>query len=178
MSATAKQVGGVVYSAVHTVPDQVLPIVHAAVLTSRNSDAPEIVTAAISAVPNPWKEVLYKHYVTRVEKGERDYKDYRDYKDDKDGARLGEPTFDPRDPGTRMTLAEAIVQTALDARSGLDPAALVAAADLALIGDPGYLLLAAGDPHGISAVGDAGNSNYGNEPVLPPAPPPIPPVSP
>ena len=124
----------------------------------------------MSASPNPWKEVTYHRYVPPPDKG--------DAKDDKAVERMEEP-------GKAMTLAEAIVQTALDSRSGLDAAGLQAAADLALIGDPGYLLHAMYDPRATTAVGDIGLSNYGNGPVLPPTPPPapappppIPPVSP
>ena len=156
-NATAKQIGNIVFAAVRAVPGSVLEITRAAVLASPNADAPEIVSAAVSASPNPWKEVTYHRYIPPPDKG--------DAKDDKAVERMEEP-------GKTMTLAEAIVQTALDSRSGLDAAGLQAAADLALIGDPGYLLHAMYDPRATTAVGDIGLSNYGNEPVLPPTPPP------
>jgi hypothetical protein len=157
--ATARQIAGVVYAATRTVPDSVLDIVHAAALASPGADAPEIVRAAVSAVPNPWKQVTYRRIASRPEKGERDDKDFKEVVDNKS---------EPRE----MTLAEAIVQTVLDARPGLNPDDLELAGDVALLGDPN-------DPRFLGAVGDVGNSNYGNEPIVgSPTPPPIPPVSP
>ena len=160
-SATARQIAALVFAAVRAVPGSVLEITRAAILASPNADAKEIVAAAVSGVPNPWKEVRYHRYVATPEKGAEDFKEEK-------ARELAAAA-----PGEPMTLAEAIVQTALDARSGLDPAGLQAAADLALIGDPGYLLQAMYDPRSVTAVGDIGNSNYGNEPVLPPTPPPV-----
>jgi hypothetical protein len=196
-SATAKQVGGIVFSATHAAPRSVLAIVRAAVLASPNADAPEIVTAAVSAVPDPWKKVVYHRFAPVREMGERDDKDGKNVLNlgehlpgtpnglgNAPGGEAilspGDPAaggngvvLSPDDPGILMTLAEAIVQTAFDARSGLDQSSLITAADLALLGDPTYLLQMASDPRGKSAVGDDGNSNFGNEPVLPPIPPPV-----
>jgi len=170
--ATSKQIAAIVYAAVHAVPDSALRIVRAAVSAAPNA-APEIAAAAARAVPNPWKEVRYQqgapsnmppqnatpqNVVTLASNREPDFKSSVD------------PSFldalsavlDPAAVGDPMSLAEAIVQTAVDAGGSL--AAVQGAVDAALYGDPGALFKAVGGVKGISGVGDAGNSNYANEP--------------
>ena len=67
--------------------------------------------------------------------------------------------------GYPMTLAEAIVQTAFDARPGLSLSALQSAVDSALLAAPATLLRNIQSPRTVSGVGDAGGSNYANEPL-------------
>ncbi len=163
-NATERQVGQIVYAQTKANPDAVLVIVHFAVLASPSAYAPEIVGAAIAASPDPWKKVVYHRYTGRTATSRRDYKDIVDSKE----------IVDAKDePGRPMTLSDAIVQAAEDARSGLDQYALIDAANEALVGSPQFLLLAATDSSIIGATGDHGNSNYGNEPVLAPVPPPV-----
>ena len=66
-----------------------------------------------------------------------------------------------------MTLAEAIAQTAFDARPGLLLSALRSTVDAALLADPATLMRNIQSPRAISGVGDAGSSNYANEPLRP-----------
>ncbi|MEP6668712.1 MAG: hypothetical protein ABJF10_06140 [Chthoniobacter sp.] len=170
--ATSKQIAAIVFAAVRAVPDSALRIVRAAVSTAPNA-APEIAAAAARAVPNPWKEVRYQQGAppatspqnTTLLAGNRE----PDFKSTVD------PTFldalaavlDPAAPGDPMSLAEAIVQTAVDTNSSVSLAAVQGAVDAALYGDPGELFNRVGGVRGISGVGDAGNSNYANEPFDP-----------
>lgn len=64
-----------------------------------------------------------------------------------------------------MTLAEAVIQAALDARADLAPAAIYAAVEAVLRNAPGWRITAIYDPRGISGVGSAGTNNYANEPL-------------
>jgi hypothetical protein len=191
--ATSKQIAALVYAAVHVTPDSALNIVRATVKLSPKA-APEIAAAAARAVPNPWKEVRYHRIASQAPAQmppqlppqppgpkERDFKsslgtepDFkssrkeRDFKSSPADRSLLEPVeeeLDPSTPGSTMSLAEAIVQTAVDAGGNL--ADVQRAVDEALFGDPGLLFSKVGDPRGISAVGTAGNSNYGNEPFDP-----------
>jgi len=73
--------------------------------------------------------------------------------------------------GTGMTLAEAIAHTAFDAQPGLSFSALTAAVDIALRSDPATLLRYIQSPSAVSGVGDAGLSNYANEPLRTPKQP-------
>ena len=73
--------------------------------------------------------------------------------------------------GTLMTLAEAIVRTAFDALAGLSFAELLAAVNAALLSDPATLMRNIQSPTAASGVGDAGTSNYSNEPLLTPKQP-------
>ena len=161
---TSRQVSDLVFSAVRTSPDEVLDIVHSAVVAAPEKLAPEIVAAAAAAVPDPWKQVVYHKYGIRPKRhGEPDFKSTSDYKGGPD------PIYDLENvDGTVMTLAEAIAQTAADARSGLDLSGLQNAVDRAIVGDPSRLLRAVLSPTGISGVGDAGTNNYANEPLRPP----------
>ncbi|EDY19596.1 hypothetical protein CfE428DRAFT_2772 [Chthoniobacter flavus Ellin428] len=175
--ASSKQIAAIVYSAVHTAPDSALQIVRAAVSVAPKS-APGIAAAAALAVPNPWKEVHYQHgpqpgvgapQAAPIVAKERDFKSERDYKSPVDGSQSPLPVQDPNPPadlvGDPMTLAEAIVQAAVDA--GGDPGATQSAVDTALFGDPGALFNQVSGSKSISGVGDAGDSNYANEPHLP-----------
>jgi hypothetical protein len=206
--ATPKQVAAIVFAAVRAVPDSALNIVRAAVAVAPN-DAPQIAAAAARAVPNPWKEVRYAHPTpgqpgrpgqpdqtppgqpavtsSTLAQNQRPAPSNRepDFKSppvDHSLASAGNtpnPVLDPAAAGDPMSLAEAIVQAAVDAHAGVDPAAVQAAVDAALFGDPSTLFNSIADPKGISGVGEAGNSNIANEPILPgpPKPPGQPPVS-
>ena len=66
-----------------------------------------------------------------------------------------------------MTLAEAIARTAFDAQPGLSLPALQSAVDIALLSDPATLLRYIESPRTNTGVGDAGFSNYANEPLRP-----------
>lgn len=172
-AATSKQIATLVFAAVHAAPDDALWIVRSAVSAAPDA-APEIAAAAARAVPNPWKEVRYQHIappqntpapaVQSKRKGEPDFKSPVDDSSLNPGL---EAIFDPAAPGDPMSLAEAIVHTAIDVDPGIDGAAVQGAVDAALFGDPGQLFNRVGGARGISGVGDAGNSNYANEPFRP-----------
>lgn len=182
------QVARVVNAAVRALPDSAIEIVRAAVATAPAEAADEIVAAALTAVPDPWKQVFYTRATAPVRTGERDFKGGPESRPegvpDAVGGAVGTAPPGGQGPvgfGAPMTMAEAIVQAALDARSGLSAPALFAVAESVLRGSPGWLIGAIYDPKGISGVGDAGLNNYANEPfrtppaVLAPvvAPPPI-----
>jgi len=180
---STRQISNIVFNAVRKSPADVLPIVHTAVLASPQAAAPEIVTAATAAVPNPWKKVVYQRITSPVvKKSAPDFKGGPDGKQIADGKRTAAPgaKSTPEDP--TLTLAEAIVRTALDAQPGLSLSALQSAADIAIVGDPSVLLRYIQSPRSISGVGDAGTSNYANEPLrrgvsnTTPVPAPNPPV--
>ena len=107
----------------------------------------------------------------------------RDFKDAVEAANQAAPPPPelpaPVDPGTLMPLAEAIAQTAFDSQKGMALTTIQTAVDTALLGDPGQLLSKIADPRGLSGVGNAGSSNFANEPVVvsPPKTPNEPPVS-
>lgn len=189
--ATPKQISAIVYAAVRVTPDSALDIVRAAVKLSPES-APDIAAAAARAVPNPWKEVRYQKapqaqpstqtpaHLPPQPTGakEPDFKSRKepDFKSPVDRSFL-EPVqeaLDPSDPGSVMSLAEAIVYAAVEAGGNRD--AVQIAVDSAVYGDPGLLFSRVGGSRGISAEGSAGNSNYGNEPfkrlVVPKTPDP------
>lgn len=66
-----------------------------------------------------------------------------------------------------VTLAEAIARTAFDAQPGLSFPDLQSAVEVALNTDPATLLRYVQSSRSISSVGDAGSSNFANEPVRP-----------
>ena len=66
-----------------------------------------------------------------------------------------------------VTLAEAIARTAFDAQPGLSFPDLQSAVDVALNTDPATLLRYVQSSRSISGVGDAGSSNFANEPLRP-----------
>lgn len=70
--------------------------------------------------------------------------------------------------GSTMTLAEAIAQTAFQAQAGLAFSSLTSAVDVALRTDPAVLLGNIQGSRTVSGVGDAGVSNYANEPLRTP----------
>lgn len=179
--ATSSQIAAIVYAAVRATPDSALNVVRAAVKLSPDS-APDIAAAAARAVPNPWKEVRY-HKDAHPQQApqtpsnlppqpagpkEPDFKSSpkeRDFKSPPVDRSFLEPVqeaLDPSDPGSLMSLAEAIVNAAAEA--GGNRGDVQRAVENALYGDPGLLFSKVGGVRGISAVGDAGNSNYGNEP--------------
>jgi len=152
----ASRIAAIVHAEVKAAPDRVLDIVRAAVTVSPREAAEEIAASAVLAVPDPWRRVVYTRTATPQPRGERDYKGEPDFK--------GEPDYkDPaRGEAIPMTLAEAIVQTALEA--GASAPGVYAAVEAALRSAPGRLITAIYDPRGISGVGDAGTNNYANEP--------------
>lgn len=153
---TNRQVSNVVFAAVRKSPENVLPVVHAAVRVSPQSAAPAIVTAATAAVPDPWKSVSYHRIQALHEK-----KDTRDFKGGPDGKHSVDPD------GPSLTLAEAIARTAFDAQPGLSLSDLRSAVDVALNTDPATLLRYVQSSRSVSGVGDAGSSNFANEPLRP-----------
>jgi len=184
-----KQISGIVFKAVRSSPENVLSIVNAAVRVSPKAAAPEIVTAAVAAVPNPWKQVAYHR-----KKSEPDYKSGPDGKQGRNGgtdlggrapgandpngsqAASGRGSGDPAQggnaaDGSQVTLAEAIALSAFEAQAGLSFSSLQAAVDIALLTDPATLLREVQSSRAISGVGDAGISNYANEPLRTPNPP-------
>lgn len=173
-SATPKKIAAIVYSAVRATPDSALQIVRTAVGAAPKA-APEIAAAVALAVPNPWKDVRYQRGAPAettlstmppaLGRKERDFKSEPDYKSPVDRAFNDPQSLPPANTGDPMTLAEAIVQAAIDA--GGDPGATQQAVDSALFGDPGQLFDKVSGSKGISGVGDAGDSNYANEPFDP-----------
>ena len=112
-------VADIVHASVTTAPSEVLPIVAAAVTSSPRSAGPGIVSAAIKAVPHP-EQIVSVKLPPVTERANGDGKQF----DDK---QLAAPTE------KLLTLAEAIVQTALAADPGLSENALSAAVDQGLI---------------------------------------------
>lgn len=177
---TNRQVANVVFAAVRKSPENVLPIVDAAVSVSPQSAAPAIVTAATAAVPDPWKQVTYQRLMKHHgKKGARDFKGGPEGKDivNLDGHAPA------RGDAQAVTLAEAITRTAFDARPGLTLTDLQSAVEVALNTDPATLLRYVQSSRSISGVGDAGSSNFANEPLrsrtlrgTPAIPAPLPPV--
>jgi hypothetical protein len=172
---SARQISNIVFKAVRSSPASVLLIVHAAVRVSPQDAAPGIVTAATAAVPDPWKKVTYHRLTAHdLETSNPDGKqtsdgkgivnlgghgpDYKSGPDGKSPAATGDPA---------MTLAEAIARTAFDAQPGLSLPALQSAVDIALVSDPAMLLRYIQSPRTNTGVGDAGFSNYANEPLRP-----------
>ena len=204
-----RQISAIVFKAVRSSPDSVLLIVHAAARVSPKAAVPEIVTAAVAAVPNPWKQVTYRRLgATDRKKSEPDYKAGPDGKQSRDGGpnvdlggrgagdpgansangnstngsfANGGPGQSAGDPslggnaadGSLMTLAEAIAFTAFASQPGLSFSSLQAAVDLALRTDPATLLRNIQSSRAVSGVGDAGLSNYANEPLRTPVQPAV-----
>lgn len=185
---SARKVSAIVFAAVRVIPDSAIDVVRAAVKVAPNA-APEIAAAAVCAVPNPWKEVLYRRggSYTRSDRRlastggirpERDFKSSagdasKDMVDFKDVVDLSK---DAPAPEQSMTLAEAIVSAASEPSESL--ASVQSAVDVALASDPTVLFYAVGGPEGLSGFGDAGSSNYENEPIkiaapVQPNPPPV-----
>ena len=160
-----RQISAIVFKSVRSSPASVLHIVNAAVRVSPQAAAPEIVTAATAAVPNPWKQVTYRRLAAPdVKKSAPDFKGEPDFKSGRDGKGVRGPA---EPDGTAMTLAEAIARTAFDAQPGLSLSSLQSAADTALLTDPAALMRVIQSSRSISGVGDAGSSNYANEPLRP-----------
>ena len=72
-----------------------------------------------------------------------------------------------------MTLAEAIARTAFDADPSLSFSTVQAAVNAALLADPAKLLQSIESPRAASGGGDAGQSNYANEPLRIPKQPAV-----
>ena len=76
-----KQISAIVFKAVRSSPDSVLPIVDAAVRVSPRAAAPEIVIAATAGVPNPWKKVTYRRIAApKATEPAPDFKSSTDHK--------------------------------------------------------------------------------------------------
>lgn len=170
---TNRQVSNVVFAAVRNSPENVLAIVHTATRVSPRSAAPAIVTAATAAVRDPWKSVTYSRIMSHPDKKVApDFKGGSDSKHivDLDGQKPGRgngvdsPNSDIANGGP-LTLAEAIARTAFDAQPGLSFPELVSAVDVALNTDPATLLQYVQSSRSLSGVGDAGSSNFANEPL-------------
>ena len=131
-SATAKQISAIIFKAVRSSPGNVLQIVAATVRVSPSSAATEIVVAATAAVPNPWKKVIYRKLSELEASGSRPAGTPAP-----DGGRK----IDPGANGIPMTLAEAILRTAFDAKAGLSFAELQDAMNATLRMDPAALIL-------------------------------------
>ena len=163
-----RQISTIVFKAVRNSPASVLQIVYAAARVSPQIAVPEIVTAATAAVPNPWKQVTYRHLAALDAK-----KSAPDFKGGPDGKRSvdfkgGPSAKGPAEAeGTQMPLAEAIARAASEAQPGLALPSLMAAVDIALLTDPSLLIQRIQGPRANSGVGDAGGSNYANEPLRP-----------
>jgi hypothetical protein len=158
-----KQISNIVFKAIRSAPAGVLLIVHTAAQASPAAAVPEIVAAATAAVPNPWKKVTYRRLTALdLKKSEPDFKGGPDGKQMADGKGVSPPD------GRTTTLAEAIAFTAFNAQPGLSLPALQAAVDTALLADPATLLRYIQSPSTLSGVGDAGTSNYANEPLRTP----------
>ncbi len=111
-------IADIVCSAVKSAPTEVLDIVTAAVKASPRAAAPYIVTAAVSTVPHP-ESIVTVNVQRRAERATGNDKQL-------DGKSAGAPVQ------KQLTLAEAIVQAALDANPDLSANDLTAAADRGL----------------------------------------------
>ncbi len=161
---TNRQVANIVFAAVRKSPEHVLAIVHAATRVAPQSAAPSIVTAATAAVPDPWKQVSYHRIVAR--QGKKVAYDFKGGADGANGMDLnGQTGHGAHVRGGTVTLAEAITQTVFDAQPGLSLPELQSAVEVALNTDPATLLRYVQSSRSISGVGDAGSSNYANEPL-------------
>jgi hypothetical protein len=120
-------IAGIVRSAIYSAPSEVLDIVTAAVKVSPRSAATAIVSAAVRTVPHleQMVNVNVQRRAERVAGGAGNDKQ-TDNKQLADGKSIAPPEQ------KQLTLAEAIVQAALDADPGLSEASLMAAADQGL----------------------------------------------
>lgn len=153
--APPDQVADIVYRSVEELPEAAVDIVRAAATEAPHA-AEEIVEAAVMALDDPWQEVTYypgsyRRSASPDFKGMPDGKSIVDHK----GA-----------PGEPMTLAEAIVEAASEA-SGVDKGTLATAADRGIQKTPKGQIRRLSDPKVVSPVGDAGRTNFGNEPRRP-----------
>ena len=187
---STNKIAALVFKAVRSSPDSVLPIVDATVRVSPQSAVTTIITAVTAAVPNPWKQVIYRRLAALMAKKRApdDDKSRPDGNQARDGRRyldlgpkqprlsIGLSAQEPSGPGTgdpgvnsangiQMTLAEAIVRTAFDTEPGLSFSALQNAVNAALLMDPATLMRYIENPRAASGTGDAGLSNYANEPL-------------
>jgi len=117
-------IGRIVYEAVRVTPDAVLDIVRAAVRNSPASYAPEIVSAAVGAVPDPYKLV-----VCECDAYASDGKTMLDKKTILADGGSGRPAR----AGDLMPLVEAISAAAMCERPELDLLTLVSSAQTALL---------------------------------------------
>lgn len=196
-SPAPKRIAAIVFKAVRSSSESVLPIVDATVRVSPQPTVPEIVTAATVAVPNRWKKVIYRRLAAPIaEKSGADDRrgsgivETRAGRSPLDlepkppavglgpsargssGPRAGAAGADPAN-GIPMTLAEAIIRTAFDAQPGLSLPALEDAVNAALRMDPANLIRDIQSPGTVSGVGGAAVSTYANEPFLTPNQPAV-----
>ena len=155
---------------------------------------PDVITAATAAVPNRWKQVTYRR-LTELEA-------VKAGPDDRSGSQQPDSGVGASDAGTisttgslanggtipstssqapvansangiPMTLAEAIARTAFDADPSLSFSTVQAAVNAGLLADGTNLLRSLESPTGASGTGDAGQSNYANEPLRTPKQPAV-----
>jgi hypothetical protein len=107
-------ISAVVAAAVKSAPSEVLDIVTACVKVSPRSAAPAIVAAAVANVPNPSKMVTvnFQRRAERVATSDKQDGKETDHKEVSDGKSVAPES-------KQLTLAEAIVQAAIDADPGL-----------------------------------------------------------
>jgi len=117
-------IGAIVAAAVKATPSEVLDIVTAAVKVSPRSAAPAIVRAAVANVPDPESMVTvnFQRRAERIATSDKQDGKETDHKETSDGKSLAPQT-------KQLTLAEAIVQAALDADPGLSAETLTSAVD-------------------------------------------------
>jgi hypothetical protein len=120
----SSRIGAIVQAAVTAAPTEVLDIVTAAVKASPRTAAPAIVQAGVSSVPHP-ESLVTVNVQPRARRAAGSDKEI-DGKEAADGKSLGAPTQ------KQLTLAEAIVQAAVDADPGLSVETLTTTVDEAL----------------------------------------------
>ena len=115
-------IAGIVRSVIYTTPSEVLDIVTAAVKVSPRGAASDIVIAAVSTVPHP-EQMVTVNVQSRAERAAGTSGNAGNDKQLTDGKSISPPEQ------KQLTLAEAIVQAALDADPSLSEPDLLAAAD-------------------------------------------------
>jgi hypothetical protein len=117
-------IGFIVAAAVKATPSEVLDIVTATIKVSPRSAAPEIVKAAVANVPDPESKVTvnFQRRLERIATSDKQDGKETDNKEVSDGKSLAPET-------KQLTLAEAIVQAAMDADPSLSEATLAASVD-------------------------------------------------
>jgi hypothetical protein len=128
---SADLIAGIIRAAVKTAPEQVLDIVRVAVKASPRSAAPAIVSAAVESVPHPDQMVTMDYGRVETTSYTNDKQiDFKDYKD-----------IVPAEK--QLTLADAIVQAAMEADPSLSQDALTVSVNGGIGGTP---VLAPGIP--------------------------------
>lgn len=144
-----KQIGAAIFGLLKIKAECALDIVYYAVKTLPAKYAPEIIAAATSGLPNPWKQIVYPPGPRCPEMAE--------YYAANQGKNQNAPT--------NMLLIEALVFEALYARPELSMVELQGAAESSLKGNPDLMLSTTFDSRVTIGVGVVGNANYSNEPL-------------